>query len=86
MTARGLVREWYADDGWGVIDSPETPGGCWAHFSQVAMTGCRALSAGQVVHLDWEVARQDGFDYRAVRVTPLAGHLGPGPCRRAAVP
>ena len=30
-----IVREWHADLGWGVLDSPETPGGCWAHFSVI---------------------------------------------------
>lgn len=27
----GIVRMWNDDDGWGVIDSPHIPGGCWAH-------------------------------------------------------
>ena len=37
----GVVREWHSDEGWGVIDSDQTPGGCWAHFSDVEMDGYR---------------------------------------------
>jgi len=62
---QGTVREWHADEGWGVIDSPATPGGCRAHFSAVAMPGYRQLYAGQPVQLDWEPAVQDGYAYRA---------------------
>ncbi|QMU71194.1 cold-shock protein [Streptacidiphilus sp. P02-A3a] len=66
------VREWYEEDGWGVLDSPETPGGCFVHFSDVAMRGLRRLTPGQRVELDWEAPgfKQDGYDYRAVRVVP----------------
>ncbi len=68
VTTAGTVREWHADEGWGVIDSDATPGGCWAHFSSVLMTGYRSLSSGQSVSLDFETGRQDGYDYRAVAV------------------
>jgi CspA family cold shock protein len=40
------VREWRAEDGWGVLDSVETPGGCWTHFSVVEMVGYRELQPG----------------------------------------
>ncbi|WP_157571633.1 hypothetical protein [Nocardioides alkalitolerans] len=30
-TTSGVVRAWYDDHGWGVLGSPDTPGGCWAH-------------------------------------------------------
>ena len=36
ITDQGVVRLWNDEDGWGVIDSVRTPGGCWAHFSVVA--------------------------------------------------
>lgn len=72
MTTVGKVRQWLSEEGWGVIDSRETPGGCWAHFSSVARAGYRALASGQSVALEWEaVADQDGFSYRAVRVWPV---------------
>ncbi|MEO3754345.1 cold shock domain-containing protein [Streptomyces sp. B6B3] len=64
------VREWRDEEGWGVLDSPQTPGGCWTHFSHVEADGFRSLEPGQRVRLEWEAPGQDGFDYRAVRVVP----------------
>jgi CspA family cold shock protein len=73
----GVVRVWHDDDGWGVVDSEETPGGCWAHFSVVDMPGYRALRAGQQVLLEWQQGAQDDFAYRATLVEPLdEGHPG----------
>ncbi len=43
MPIRGVVRVWHRDQGWGVIDSQDTPGGCWAHFSSVLVPGYREL-------------------------------------------
>jgi CspA family cold shock protein len=68
--ASAVVREWHHEDGWGVLDCRETPGGCWAHFSHVEMDGYKSLTAGQRVELEWEAFRQEGFEYRAVLVTP----------------
>jgi len=70
MGVSGVVRVWHDDEGWGVIDSPETPGGCWAHFTSVQMPGYRALWAGQPVTLDYERAEQDGYSFRAIEVWP----------------
>lgn len=67
----GVVREWHDDEGWGVIDSPETPGGCWTHFTHIDAAGYRTLRAGQQVDLAWEQPGQDGYPFRAVRVRPL---------------
>ncbi|OHV41064.1 hypothetical protein BCD49_38965 [Pseudofrankia sp. EUN1h] len=69
-TSRGTVREWSNEDGWGVIDSLETPGGCWIHFSHLLIAGYRGLRAGEQVELDWETPGQDGYPYRAVRTWP----------------
>ncbi|MDF3300816.1 cold-shock protein [Streptomyces tropicalis] len=66
-----MVREWDDDEGWGVLDSRETPGGCWTHFSVVEAPGFRSLAAGQKVALEWESGEQDGFQYRAIRVVIL---------------
>lgn len=63
-----VVREWHDDLGWGVVDSPQTPGGCWVHFAAVDVAGYASLTAGEVVLLQYEPARQDGYDFRAVRV------------------
>jgi cold shock protein len=51
--------------GWGVLDSDETPGGCWVHFSALRMPGYGTLSAGGRVHFEWEAVEQDGYSYRA---------------------
>ena len=70
VTVQGVVREWHPEQGWGVIDAYDTPGGCWAHFSSVAIDGYRELVRGQVVNLEWEAVDQDGFPYRARCVWP----------------
>ena len=59
-----------AEEGWGVIDSPATPGGCWAHFSSVLVAGYRTFAAGQEVTFDYETAEQDGYRFRAIEVWP----------------
>lgn len=66
----GTVRLWHDAEGWGIIDSAQTPGGCWAHFSHVAISGHKALEPGREVVLEWEAAKQDGFTFRATRVWP----------------
>ncbi|HEX5985792.1 MAG TPA: hypothetical protein VFY86_04680 [Nocardioides sp.] len=83
------VREWHDQLGWGVLDSPETPGGCWTHFSDIETCWLgfvdggeayeyKGLTAGEVVDLEWESPGQDGFDYRAVRVRRRT-QQGPAP-------
>lgn len=69
-TSDAIVRVWHDDQGWGVLDSAETPGGCWTHFSVVQVDGYRALTAGQRVKLRWEAPGQDGDPFRAVNVYP----------------
>lgn len=64
-----VVREWNNQDGWGVLDSETTPGGCWAHYSAVDVDVYHELAAGQTVLFDFEAAKQDGFEFRAVRVS-----------------
>ena len=70
MTSRGKVRVWHAEEGWGVLDSAATPGGCWAHFSAVLVPGYRALDTGGAVEFTFEAAEQDGYAFRAVEVWP----------------
>jgi CspA family cold shock protein len=65
----GTVRVWYRDEGWGVIDSPDTPGGCFAHFSHLwsdempnagpgetldVSSGFKELFEGETVDFEWE--------------------------------
>ena len=68
MTDSGVVREYHEDEGWGVIDAPSVPGGCWVHFSAIAMDGYRRLDVGRRVWFRAEAAEQDGFHFRAVKV------------------
>ena len=76
---RAVVREWHEDLGWGVLDSPETPGGCWAHYSAIEtpligregsweVFEYATVELGESVELEWEEPGQDGFPYRAVAV------------------
>ncbi|MCX2713647.1 cold shock domain-containing protein [Mycolicibacterium sp. J2] len=79
MTSVGTVQIWHPDDGWGVLASAETPGGCFAHFSDiwandsVLRCGYRELLQGETVDFEWEHAPaggQDGYSFRATSVTP----------------
>ena len=76
---RAQVREWHEDLGWGVLDSPQTPDGCWTHYSAIETCHVQSshggkvyeytsLSDGDWVDLDWEAPGQDGFEYRAIVV------------------
>ncbi|WP_432570132.1 cold-shock protein [Kineococcus sp. SYSU DK005] len=69
MSTRGVVRDWHDEQGWGVIDSPETPGGCWVHFSAAVSTQ-DGLRPGQEVAFTYERGEQDGYRYRARRAWP----------------
>ena len=70
MTSLGEVRLWNGEEGWGVIDSEDTPGGCWAFYSSVLVEGYKSLDAGQKVKFNFEAGEQDGFSFRAVEVWP----------------
>jgi cold shock protein len=73
--ARGTVREWHDEDGWGVIDSPETPGGCWVLHSHIELESLPSLTVGQEVTFTFEsVTWQDGYRWRAVSVRPDGDH------------
>jgi CspA family cold shock protein len=65
-----MVAVWHDEDGWGVVECAETPGGCFTHFSAVAVPGYRSLAVGQAVRLEYERADQDGYRFRAVRAWP----------------
>jgi len=67
----GIVRNFDDMDGVGVIDSPDTPGGCWCHYSKIDIPGRKTLLAGQSVRFTFEdEVEQDGFVFRAQRVQP----------------
>lgn len=67
---QAVVRDWFPEEGWGIVDSPHTPGGCWVHFSRVQSRGLRELVPGESVALEFEHADQHGFHYRAVTARP----------------
>ena len=70
--SNGVVREWHHEDGWGAIDSPSTPGGCWMLYSHVDMPPPAELHPGQQVDFTFEqVTSQDGYQWRAVVVRPV---------------
>jgi CspA family cold shock protein len=70
MAISGVVRVWH-EEGWGVIDSEDTPGGCWAHFSSILVPGYRALRAGESMMFECEPIGQEGYSFRAVEVLPV---------------
>jgi CspA family cold shock protein len=75
----GVVRTWHDEHGWGVVDSAETPGGCFVLWAMVAVAGFQALAPGQAVELEYEAGEQDGYAYRAVRVWPRGQEPQPFP-------
>jgi CspA family cold shock protein len=82
VPSEGTVREWSDHDGWGVIDSGSTPGGCWVHFSSIVADGLGTLMPGEHVTFTYEAGRQDGFGYRAVLVWPAGVEPGTLPQSR----
>ncbi|GAA0307473.1 cold shock domain-containing protein [Kineococcus aurantiacus] len=79
MSSRGTVRAWHDDEGWGVLDSPDTPGGCWVHVSQITGRDGADPREGEEVEFTFEaVPDQDGYRFRAVRAWPW----GASPRRR----
>ena len=44
------MRSWCNDEGWGVIDSRDTPGGCWVRESPYS--GAEAFAGTLVVTFD----------------------------------
>jgi CspA family cold shock protein len=71
---RATVRWWSDEEGWGVVDAPEAPGGAFVHFSFIEMEGYRSLTEGQTVELDIEGPLpydQDGYRYRGLHVRPV---------------
>ncbi|WP_256980475.1 hypothetical protein [Rhodococcus sp. 14-2496-1d] len=82
----GVVSMWNGEESWGVIDSEDTPGGCWSFFSALHPDevidsrsgtgfdiggGVSELAVGEQVDFEWEPAvDQDGYRFRAIRVRP----------------
>jgi CspA family cold shock protein len=71
-TTLGTVVRWDDARGGAVIESSETPGGCWADASVVvhSTSGDHALRAGQVVELEWTDVAAGGLPFSALKVVP----------------
>lgn len=67
-TVDGVVRVWHADEGWGVVDAADTPGGCRADTSSLEEGW--APRAGEPVALEWRRTDwpTDGLSFEAVSV------------------
>lgn len=63
----GTVSRWSEEEGWGVVDANQTPGGCFARASAVEPAGA-SLRAGEVVDLEWEADDEGEYRFRARRV------------------
>lgn len=59
------------DEGQDVIDSP---GGCWAHFSRLAMTGYRAVTLG-VTHVTVATENGEKITLAPEQLEPLVHQL-----------
>ncbi|MDF2897839.1 MAG: hypothetical protein K0Q46_4625, partial [Rhodococcus erythropolis] len=84
--AIGVVTTWNGEEGWGVIDSADTPGGCWTFFGALhpdevlnaqpggsfnISGGIGGLVVGERVDFEWEpVLDEDGYKFRAIKVRP----------------
>lgn len=66
--AKGTVKSWNAEEGWGILISPDAPGEVWAHFSAIEGTGFRELHDGEPVTFRYRRGIQDGYSYVAVSV------------------
>lgn len=73
MQAAGTVADYSDEEGWGVLTSEATPGGCFAHYSAILGEGYRSLKPGDAVRFSFARADQDGYAYRAEEVWPATG-------------
>jgi CspA family cold shock protein len=64
--ARGTVKSWSNDVGWGVLESPEVPGEIFCHFMKIqGQDGFRTLTPGASVIFECRTPGQDGFEFAA---------------------
>jgi CspA family cold shock protein len=71
---RAVVKRWHDEEGWGVAEAPEAPGGIFIHFSFIEGEGYRSLRDGEQVELDLEGPLpfdQDGCSWHGLRVRRL---------------
>jgi CspA family cold shock protein len=68
---RGRVKFFKAEKGWGGIESEETPGEVWFHYSDIEGEGYRSPDAGEEVECRYRAAQQDSWQYIATWVRRL---------------
>jgi CspA family cold shock protein len=75
VMARGTVKQWSDDVGWGVIASDQVPGDVWAHAHMIEGDGFQTLKVGDAVEFAWiqmsKPGEQDGYSYRTTSVRRL---------------
>jgi cold shock protein len=73
--AKGTVKIWHADLGWGVLISRDVDREIWAHFSAIDSaidpSGYRELYVGDSVEFRYHRGHQDGYRYVADSVHRL---------------
>jgi CspA family cold shock protein len=67
------LSDWHAEEGWGVLQSSETGGGCWFLFDSLVNMSVEDLKVGCSYVVDFEAVEQDGYQYRALTVSPVPG-------------
>ncbi len=67
----GTVASWSEEDGWGVLESQSTPGGCFASFAVVRTEGYRTLTVGSLVAFSAVPMEVEGMPWQATSVRPL---------------
>lgn len=68
---RGRVKFFKLEKGWGGIESDETPGDVWVHYSAIDGPGFRGLEVGDEVEFRYEPGHQDSWRYVATWVRKL---------------
>lgn len=71
VTHRGTVKFFHPEKGWGGIESEETPGDVWVHFSVIDGEGFRELNQGEAVEFRYVAQQQDSWRYVATWVRRL---------------
>ena len=68
---RGRVKFFRSEKGWGGIESDETPGDVWVHFSVIDADGYRELIQGEAAEFRYVPQEKDSWRYVATWVRRL---------------
>lgn len=82
MASRGRVRQYSVEEGWGILESDDTPGGCLVRVLDLR-TQSGTLSAGEEVDFEWESlppgVEEELFRFSALSVRPAGAAIEPPP-------